>query len=161
MRVSEIHIVNFRSFADETVCFSDYTCLVGPNGSGKSTVLAALNVFFRQPTPATPDPSSLQDEDFHFRNTAEPVELTVTFEDLNEDAKADLKDYERQGKLFVTARAVFDEQTQRAEVRQFGQRLGLQDFRAFFEADKNKASVADLKEIYVGFRAKYKDLVTS
>ncbi len=47
MKLSSIRIENFHSFLDEVVYLDDYSCLVGSMGAGKSTVLAALNVFFR------------------------------------------------------------------------------------------------------------------
>jgi predicted ATP-dependent endonuclease of OLD family len=42
MKIESVRIKNFRSFADETIPFNDYTCLVGPNGAGKSTIPCAL-----------------------------------------------------------------------------------------------------------------------
>ncbi|HHY50152.1 MAG TPA: ATP-binding protein, partial [Alphaproteobacteria bacterium] len=36
MRIASVRIENFRSFADATIPFNDYGCLVGPNGAGKS-----------------------------------------------------------------------------------------------------------------------------
>jgi len=101
MRLSSVRIQNFRAFADQTIHFNDYTCLVGPNGGGKSTVLMALNVFFREASHTNTDLLRLDKEDFHHKNTRDPIIITVTFEDLNADAQADLKDYYRQGKLTV------------------------------------------------------------
>ncbi|MCS6974558.1 MAG: hypothetical protein NZM13_08750, partial [Cyclobacteriaceae bacterium] len=46
-----------------------------------------------------------------------------------EQAKQDLKDYVRQDKLIITAVAKYNEATERAEVKQFGNRLGIEDFR--------------------------------
>jgi predicted ATP-dependent endonuclease of OLD family len=83
MRLESVRIKNLRSFADVTVPFNDYTCLVGPNGSGKSTILCALNVFFRETENSGTDLSQLDREDFHQKNTTEPIEITVTFTDLS------------------------------------------------------------------------------
>lgn len=77
MRIDSIHIQNFRAIEDETVVFHDYTCLVGPNGCGKSTVLTALNIFFRETESSTTNLVELSAEDFHNRNTKEPVKITV------------------------------------------------------------------------------------
>jgi len=55
MKIENIRIQNFRTFADETIILDDYTCLVGPNGAGKSTILTALNIFFRETTSASTD----------------------------------------------------------------------------------------------------------
>jgi hypothetical protein len=34
MRIASVRIEKFRSFADATIPFNDYACLLGPNGSG-------------------------------------------------------------------------------------------------------------------------------
>ena len=86
MRIRTVRIRNFRGFEDETFHFDSHTCLLGPNGAGKSTVLAALNVFFQEPS-STTDVTSLSAEDFHNENTKDPVEITVTFCDLPEQAQ--------------------------------------------------------------------------
>ncbi len=98
MKIESIRIKNLRSFADVTVPIDDFTCLVGPNGSGKSTILCAFNVFFRETENASTDLSQLDREDFHRKNTAEPIEITVTFGSLSEEAQKDFSDYYRQGK---------------------------------------------------------------
>ena len=95
MRLSSLHISNFRCFSDSTVVFDDYTCFVGPNGAGKSTVLTALNVFFRETANAATDTLMLSKEDFHFSDTSRPVEIEATFEDLSAEAQEDFKGYYR------------------------------------------------------------------
>ena len=134
MRIDSVRIENFRSFEDATVPFNNYACLVGPNGVGKSTVLTALNVFFREFENTPTDLSQLEQEDFHFRNTAVPIRITVTFADLSEEAQDDFSDYVRQGKLVVTADATFNGANGK-EVKQYGQRLGMTALRPFFNSD--------------------------
>lgn len=158
MRIESIHIENFRSFKDETIVLDDYTCLVGPNGGGKSTILYALNVFFRETENSSTDVANLSAEDFHQKSTKDPIKITVTFTDLSEAAQTDLKDYFRQGKLIVSAVATFNASTNRAEVKQYGQRLGMEEFRIYFEASNSGRSAADLKEIYKILKEKYSDL---
>jgi putative ATP-dependent endonuclease of OLD family len=158
MRIESVRIQNFRSCADVTVPFNDYTCLVGPNGAGKSNVLQALNIFFRYTDNPSLDASILTDEDFHKKNTAEPIIITVTFTDLKDEAEADFADYARQGKLVVSSRAEFDTATRRAEVRQYGQRLGMRDFAEYFTATKIGAKASELQTIYENVRTKYPDL---
>ncbi len=148
MKIESIRIENFRSFKDETIKFDNYTCFVGTNGSGKSTILNALNVFFRQYKDSKTDLSKLTNEDFHHKNTDKPVKITVTFIDLSDDAKKDLSDYVRQDKLIISSVAKFDFTTNTAEVKQYGNRLGLDDFRGYFEAEKNGEKVPELKKIY-------------
>ena len=138
MNIESIRIENFRSFKDETILLNDYTCFVGSNGSGKSTVLNALNIFFRQYNDSKTDLSRLTNEDFHHRNTDEPVKITVTFTELSDAAKNELSHYVRQDKLIISSVAKYDSTTDSAEVKQYGNRRGLQDFRKYFEAEKNE-----------------------
>lgn len=158
MRIESLRIENFRSFKDETINFSDYTCLVGPNGAGKSTVLAALNIFFRQTENTATDVVNLSAEDFHQKDTKHPVKISLTFANLSAEAIEDFKDYYRHGKLIVSAVAEFDDRVGSAEVKQYGQRLGMEDFRNFFEALSEGKVVADLKKIYQQIKDKYPDL---
>lgn len=158
MKIESVRIENFRGFKDETIFFNDYLCFVGPNGSGKSTVLAALNVFFRQYKDSKTDLSKLSVDDFHHKDVSQSIKISVTFSDLSEQAKTDLSDYVRQDKLIVSSVAKYDAGLERAEVKQYGNRLGMNEFRAYFEADKSGASAGDLREIYNRLREKFKEL---
>ncbi len=131
-----------------TIPFNNYTCLVGPNGSGKSTVLCALNVFFRETANATTNLSRLDREDFHKKNTGAPGEITLTFGDLSPEAKVDFSNYCRHDKLVVSAVAAFDDSTNSAEVKQYGQRLVMPEFKEFFRAEGDDKLVAELKTLY-------------
>lgn len=152
MKLESVRIQNFRAFKDETIKFDNYNCIVGPNGAGKSTVINALNVFFRQHKDSKTDLSKLSADDFHHKNTADPISITVTFKDLSDEAKKDLADYVRQGKLVVTAKAEYDEGTERAEVKQFGNRLGMNEFKVWFQAEKSKTPAKELKDIFSKLR---------
>ncbi len=158
MRIKTIEIKNLRSIKAATVELDDYTCLVGPNGAGKSTLLCALNIFFREIDNAATDLVYLTIEDFHHQDTTQPVEVTVTFVDLSADAQEDFKDYFRQGQLIVSAIAEFNLNTGKAEVKQYGQRLGMDAFRPFFKAygDNEKASV--LKDYFSGLREQFPEI---
>lgn len=148
MRIRAIHISNLRAIADATVQFDDYTCFVGANGAGKSTVLFALNVFFREVDAQGNAITSLTAEDFHKRDVSKPVEITVWFHQLSGEAKEDFKDYFRQDVLVVSAKAVFDENTGRAEIKQYGQRLAMEAFAEFFRRFGDKAKVEELRTLY-------------
>ncbi len=161
MKIESLRIENFRAFKDETIEFNDYTSFVGPNGVGKSTVFHALNLFFRQSKDSQTDLLKLSANDFHHANTSQPIRITVTFSSLSDQAKEDLADYVRQEKLIVTAVADYDTITEKADVKQFGNRLGMEEFRKFFEAEKNGAKAAELKEIFKSFREKYKDITSA
>ncbi|ULA65250.1 MAG: Chromosome partition protein Smc [Nitrospira sp.] len=158
MRLESIRIKNLRSFSDVTVPFNDYTCLVGPNGSGKSTILCALNVFFHETENSGTDLSQLDREDFHQKNTAEPIEITVTFTDLSPEAQQDFSNYYRQGKLIISAVATFNDATGKAEVRQYGQRLAMPGFKEFFRAVGDNKKVSELKTLYTEIQKHFGDL---
>lgn len=155
MKIKSVRIENLRSIKGVTVNFNDYSCLVGPNGAGKSTVLCALNIFFRETSHSAVDLTQLFEEDFHLRSVIEPITITVTFNDLDEEAQDDFKDYYRQGELIVSAVATFDPDTQRAQVKQYGQRTGMSDFAPFFAS---AGTVADSRDIYNSIKEAYADL---
>jgi len=158
MKIKSVRIQNLRTFADVTVDLDDYLCLAGPNGAGKSTVLCALNIFFRETAHSPVDLTKLEEQDFHKRRTDRPIEITVTFAELNPEAQADFKDYYRNGELVVTARAVFDSVEKQAPVKHFGQRLGMQAFAPFFEALGDGKPVEELRRIYQDLRVQAPEL---
>lgn len=158
MKITKLRIQNFRCFRDQTVDFGDYTCLVGPGGVGKSTVLTALRIFFRDTSGSPTDLINLQNEDFHQRDTSNDIVITVTFSDLEAEAQEDFAHYFRQDQLIISAVAHWDETLRRAEVKQFGQRLVIRAFGAFFRAEADEASVADLKTTYAEIRKTYPTL---
>ncbi len=158
MKIKSIRIQNLRSFRDQTVNLEDYICLAGANGAGKSTVLCALNIFFRETGHSATDLTCLQEEDFHKKDTDSPIIVTVTFNDLSEEAQADFADYYRQGELVVSAKATFDSHTAKATVQQIGQRKGMTAFRAFFEAESANEPVTQLRTLYSQLRTTYSEL---
>lgn len=158
MKIESVHIKNLRAIKNAIVSFDDYTCFVGANGAGKSTVLLALNLFFRENEGTSTDITSLSVEDFHQKDTSQPIEVIVTFSDLNDEAKEDFKDYVRQDRLVVSAKAEFNAATGRAEVKQFGQRKGMMDFAAYFRQKGDGAKVDALKQIYAELQTKFEDL---
>jgi putative ATP-dependent endonuclease of OLD family len=156
MKLRQLRIENFRSFEDETISFDDYTCFVGRNGAGKSTILNALNIFFRETVDASTDLLRLCEEDFHAGDTTKPIRITASFAGLENEAQKDFAAYYRAEELRISA--VAEWQAGVAEVKQFGNRLGMQDFRGYFEQDKAGGKVDVLKKTYQDLRAKYKDL---
>ncbi len=148
MKLESVHIKNFRAIREAHVNVSDYTCFVGPNGAGKSTVLIALCVLFRYSTDATTNLLALEKEDFHHRNTDEPIEITATFTDLNLEAQKKLAHYYRQGKLVVSAIAKWDEKTNSAPVIQYGKREVMKEFVPFFKAFEDDVKVDELRALY-------------
>lgn len=161
MKIKSIRIENFRCFQDETIYVNRYSCFVGPNGAGKSTVLSALNVFFQERASSPTDVSKLIDEDYYKKNTNDPIKITLTFDDLSPKAQTAMAAYIRQNELIVTVEAKFDHTTGFGQVRHFGQRLGMEAFRIFFDAEKNGAKAGELSNIYDGLRQQFNDLPNS
>jgi len=156
VKISALRIENFRSYSDETIVISRYTCLVGPNGSGKSTIIAALDLFFHGPA-SMPD-GKIGREDFFNRQTSDPIRITVTFDDLTAAEAAGLSAYVRQGTLIVTAESTYNSSDNSAPVRVYGRRLGIEAFRRYFDADKRGAPAAELRAIYAEIRAGFGEL---
>ncbi|MGC8988644.1 MAG: ATP-dependent nuclease [Verrucomicrobiia bacterium] len=48
MKIRELKIHNYRSIAEQTIRFGDYSLLIGPNNSGKSNVLDALRTVYEK-----------------------------------------------------------------------------------------------------------------
>lgn len=157
MKLTYLRIQNFRSFSDEEILFDDNTCFVGPNGSGKSSVLLALNVLFRN-SEAPTDVYNLHEEDFHYKNTRDPIRITATFENLSREAKQDLKDYFRQDKLMISAIAEWNQDNHIAEVKQVGSRLVMKKFSEFFAIYDEGGKVAELKNVYEKLKKEIPDL---
>ena len=148
MRIESIAVRNLRCIKDGVAYLDPYTCLVGPNGAGKSTFLQALNIFFRHLEDAHTDVISLTAEDFHLHDTTTPIEITLTFSQLSPEALGDFTEYVRQGKLIISAEATFDPKLSRAEVKQYGQRLGMAAFKPFFKAYGDEGPVAELRATF-------------
>lgn len=158
MKIESMRIQNLRSIKDQTIPFNNYTCLVGPNGSGKSTVLLALNIFFRESEGYCNDLTQLGVEDFHQKNTDDPIAITVIFSDLSPEAQKDFADYYRQGKLVISSVAKYDQTTEKAELKQYGQRLAMDVFSSYFKALGDGEKVSELKKKYEELRKDFCDL---
>lgn len=158
MRISQIKIENLQVFENATIPIDDYTCIIGPNGSGKSTVLHALNIFFREETDARTNVASLAEADFHKKDTSKPIQITLTFVDLSDEAQEDFKHYYRNGELVVCAYAIYDNESQTAKVTHQGYRNVMAEFAPYFQAENNKAKVDKLQAIYKALRQSRPDL---
>lgn len=144
MKLKSIRLKNFRCFKDQTIEVGAYSALVGPNGVGKSVILSALNVFFNEPTSHIPVPAALGQDIFFSRDTSEPIVITLTFTNLSQREKDDLKEYVRADQLIVALEATFDPAKNFAEPKRYGIRRGVGKLRPFFEAWKAKAKLEEL-----------------
>lgn len=122
-------------------------------------MLNALNIFFRDPTSdSVANVLQLTEEDFHYKDTASPIRITVTFGDLSDVAKTALKDYVRQDKLIVSAVAEWSADARSAHVVQKGSRLAMAILSPYFQALADGKLVGELKKIYADVRAAIPDL---
>ncbi len=97
MRISKLHVVNFRSILDETLECDNLTILIGRNGAGKSAFMQALRLFMD--TSASPTA-----EDFYDRDATRQILIEVFFTDLNGEEQAEFKSYLENGHLVVQRR---------------------------------------------------------
>lgn len=77
MRLVKAHIKNFRAICSLEVDLGQHTIFIGPNGVGKSCALKGIDKFFSKS-------ASVSIEDFHEKNTQDPIEITLTFKDFTE-----------------------------------------------------------------------------
>nr|WP_321269626.1 AAA family ATPase [uncultured Tolumonas sp.] len=148
MKISKLVIENFRSYKKQEINVSDYNCFIGANSSGKSTIINALNLFFRENSNSQTDLIKLSEDDFHHKNTDEPIKIVVTFTDLSAEAKQDLAAYVRHNELTITAEASFNKDSGFASVKQYGQRKVIAEFAPWFSAQKAGDKVTELQKIY-------------
>jgi len=86
LNVSSLHLKGFRNFQDSTINFNSSTLLIGANDAGKSNMLHALRILLdKSLSEADIEPSEL---DFHIGGAgiSETFEITITFENITEDA---------------------------------------------------------------------------
>lgn len=76
MRLVRAHIRNFRAISDLEVDLSQHTIFIGANGVGKSCVLKGIDKFFSKS-------ANVSIEDFHEKNTQDPISITLTFRDFS------------------------------------------------------------------------------
>src|SRR5712691_397472 len=85
MRLSRVHIINFRCLTELELDFDDVTVLVGANSTGKSTALHALRWLF--------EGGPLDLEDLAGYQEGATVSVGATFTDFNDADRAALGSY--------------------------------------------------------------------
>lgn len=95
MKIHELKIHNYRSIADQTIRFGDYSLLIGANNSGKSNVLDALRTVYEK------DLKFDFDRDFPKFQTADQESWAeIEFELSQEEAKTIKTEYLMNGNRF-------------------------------------------------------------
>lgn len=97
MLVEAIHVKNFRSIRDATLHCDELIAMVGRNGVGKSSFLQAVDLFFDLAP-------SVSEEDFFDRDTAQPIEVEITFRHLLEEERHEFQSYVHDDVLIVIRR---------------------------------------------------------
>jgi putative ATP-dependent endonuclease of OLD family len=77
VKITKIHIKNYRSLEDVTITPNNILALVGGNNSGKSSVLKALELFFEA------SKELVDAETVHYKHQGEPIEILLTFKQLS------------------------------------------------------------------------------
>jgi putative ATP-dependent endonuclease of the OLD family len=145
MQLKRARITHFRSLREVSVEFGSYTSFIGPNGAGKSSILKALERFY-----ATA--KSLDPDDFFARDQSVPIEIELTFGDLNEEENRTFESRVRDGRLVVTR--VFD--TSPSSGRYYGSVPQNRDFlpiRSQTSANPKREAYRELKSrnpVYAG-----------
>ncbi len=121
-------------------------------------MLFALNIFFREPSVTSAATGVLTEEDFHGKATEEPIEITVTFSDIEPPAAEALKHYARGGKLVISSTAHFNKDTGEAKIEQHGQRNVMPDFRPFFRAFDDNAKAEELNKLHSDLQRSHSEL---
>lgn len=102
MKISEVHIKNFRAIKDEIISFDDITTFIGPNGAGKSTILRALDWFFN----GNFKTNELVDDDVNCFSEGGDIEVDITFKDLSDLDRQQLGKYAPPGLDNLTIRKI-------------------------------------------------------
>lgn len=89
MRLTQLHVTNYRALRDVQIPLSRFACLIGENNSGKSSVLQALSLFF----------SGSRLTDLYFFDPSKPIRIAVTFEDITDADLARLPDERHRAQL--------------------------------------------------------------
>lgn len=86
MKISNVHLIGFRNFADSSINFKDNTLIIGSNDIGKSNLLHALRILLdKSLSEADLEPNEL---DFHIGLTdvSNEISITIKFTNVIEDA---------------------------------------------------------------------------
>jgi hypothetical protein len=98
MRLTQLHIQNFKSCKDLTLQIGAIHALVGANNAGKSSVLRALDFLFN------PSTKTLSEESFWNMDLSREIRVEAIFESLTDAEKASLAPYLHPDGRFQMAR---------------------------------------------------------
>lgn len=99
MKLTYLHIQNFRSCRNVSLQIDDMHALVGANNAGKSSVLRALDFLFN------PSTKLLDEESFWIKDTSLEIRVEAVFSELTENEKEALGAYLAPDGAFHMARS--------------------------------------------------------
>lgn len=122
MKLSSLHIKNFRSCKDVDLEICNMHALVGGNNAGKSTILRALDFLFN------PSAKSINEESFWNKDMAQEIRIEAIFSALTAKEKKELAPYLKANGTFHIARSA---------------KMGtdMEDFDSIQEDDENKVII--------------------
>lgn len=124
MRLSKLHIRNFRKIEDLTITFpSGLSVLVGENNAGKTAIIDALRMMLFPSRDF--DALRLNEDDFRIGSGNAPIEISCTLCDLNDDDEVNFQEClvdigDGKFNAQINARAEFNTVTRRANVKMWG-----------------------------------------
>ena len=101
MRISKVHIENYRSIKCLDFIPSDYCVLIGENNAGKSNILKALNLVLGE---IWPSDRTFSEEDFYNYITEKDIIIQIYFDQIVEEwrnnCKCEVAGFELRGKAY-------------------------------------------------------------
>ena len=149
MIAKSIRVQNFRSILDATLPCERLTALVGANGAGKSSFLRAIEMFYS-------DSPKIEIDDYYNKDTFKEIIVTITFGDLQTEAKTLFARYVQNDEL--TVERVFKWNGIKCESSLHGSLLQIPDFAAFRSAAEVNATTARPKYDELRAISKYSTL---
>lgn len=89
MKISNIHIENFRGLKNIDLTPSQMNCVIGENNAGKSTALLAINLFLNG--------TRISESDYY--DKSKEIFIDITFSDLNENDLNKISDEENRSRI--------------------------------------------------------------
>ena len=101
MKISRVHIENYRSIKSLDFSPNNYCALIGENNAGKSNILKAINLVLGETWPSD---RTFTEEDFNEYNTANNIVIQIFFdegiEEWRNNCKCDISGFELRGKAY-------------------------------------------------------------
>lgn len=89
MKISNIHIENFRGLKQIDLTPSQMNCVIGENNAGKSTALLAINLFLKG--------TKIWESDYY--DKSKEIFIDITFNDVNENDLNKISDEENRSRI--------------------------------------------------------------